>query len=388
MEKGADIDVVISGIMADFVGTKGKDGFDEVIQDFPNAEEVRILTYSRIGSYRFHSNLSHLKNLAPGTKLRIIVALPGIKNEKQKNGEYDYDRYTVASIKEELSKVKYQLDLDKYASEDFEMSVCLNNHAKLVGTENILYIGSANYSDFSQRNYEAGMLIRDKEVIRKIYHDYFDRIVAVRYYGDLDDEIRLNVLVMTNSLENALEDLKMNIELFAYFYDERRENMEKVKTIYLTLIEQAKELVGNLECYESNLVEKSIDDANGMLWDLEAIKNYIFNGFDSSYEKNTEFFADYYEEQHMKRKGVTTSDAWISEEMPYIKLCDEEEQDYFISQYWTENLLGKPEVVETMKILDGIAEKIHNLILYLNKTSYEKFESELTAIGNDENALK
>lgn len=388
MSSKADIDVVIPGIMADFVGTRGKDSFDEVIQDFSNAEEVRILTYSRIGSYRFHSNLSLLKNLAPGTKLRIIVALPGIKNEKKKNGEYDYDRYTVDSIKEELKNIEYQLDLDKYASEDFEMSVCLNNHAKLVGTENILYIGSANYSDFSKRNYEAGMIIRDKKVIRKIYHDYFDQIVALRYYGDRDDEIRLNVLVMTDSLEKPLENLKMNIELFAYSYDERIEIMEKVKTIYLALVGQAEEIVGSLECYESNLVEKSIDVANEILGDLEAIKNYIFNGFDSLYEKTIEFFADYYEEEHMRRKGVTTSDAWLNEEMPYIKLCDEEEQEYLISQYWTEDLLGKSEVVETVKILDGITEKIADLILYLNKTSYEKFESELIAIGNDENALK
>ena len=98
MSSKTDIDVLIPGIMADFVGTRGKNGFDEVIQDFSNAEEVRILTYSRIGSYRFHSKLSLLKNLAPGTKLRIIVALPGIKNEKQKNGEYDYDQYTVDSV--------------------------------------------------------------------------------------------------------------------------------------------------------------------------------------------------------------------------------------------------------------------------------------------------
>ena len=42
--------VVIRNVTATFVGTKGKDGFAEVIKDFENAQEVRVLTYSKIGN--------------------------------------------------------------------------------------------------------------------------------------------------------------------------------------------------------------------------------------------------------------------------------------------------------------------------------------------------
>ena len=89
------------------------------------------------------------------------------------------------------------------------MYVCFKNHAKLIGTENVLYIGSANYSDNSVQNYEAGMIIRDKSVIKEIYEKYFDEIVAVRYYADEYDTIRLKIL----SIAEGLENLKMDIDI-------------------------------------------------------------------------------------------------------------------------------------------------------------------------------
>ena len=49
MNNEAEINVEIPEITAMFVGTKGKYGFAQVVDDFPNAKEVRILTYSRIG---------------------------------------------------------------------------------------------------------------------------------------------------------------------------------------------------------------------------------------------------------------------------------------------------------------------------------------------------
>lgn len=38
-------------------------------------------------------------------------------------------------------------------------------YAKIVGTENIVYIGSANFSNESKNNIESGLIIEDKEFI-------------------------------------------------------------------------------------------------------------------------------------------------------------------------------------------------------------------------------
>lgn len=79
MNNEAEINVEIPEITAMFVGTKGKYGFAQVVDDFPNAKEVRILTYSRIGYGNNNLKLRELQTLSPETKLCIIVALPGLK---------------------------------------------------------------------------------------------------------------------------------------------------------------------------------------------------------------------------------------------------------------------------------------------------------------------
>ena len=213
MNNEAEINVEIPEITAMFVGTKGKYGFAQVVDDFPNAKEVRILTYSRIGYGNNNLKLRELQTLSPETKLCIIVALPGLKNPKI-DGQYEHNQFREDSIVMELGKIKQQFDISQYSSKDVEMYVCFKNHAKLIGTENVLYIGSANYSDNSVQNYEAGMIIRDKSVIKEIYEKYFDEIVAVRYYADEYDTIRLKIL----SIAEGLENLKMDIDILSLIH--------------------------------------------------------------------------------------------------------------------------------------------------------------------------
>lgn len=59
-----------------------------------------------------------------------------------------------------------------------------SNHAKIIMTDNVAYIGSANYSDESKANYESGVLCRDRDFIRYLKQDVFpDRIMhAIPYY--------------------------------------------------------------------------------------------------------------------------------------------------------------------------------------------------------------
>ena len=302
MNNEAEINVEIPEITAMFVGTKGKYGFAQVVDDFPNAKEVRILTYSRIGYGNNNLKLRELQTLSPETKLCIIVALPGLKNPKI-DGQYEHNQFREDSIVMELGKIKQQFDISQYSSKDVEMYVCFKNHAKLIGTENVLYIGSANYSDNSVQNYEAGMIIRDKSVIKEIYEKYFDEIVAVRYYADEYDTIRLKIL----SIAEGLENLKMDIDTFIYYFEDRAEKADNMKKTYMMLLNKMKEVIMQLESCDGN-------------------------------EKHIEFFADYYEEYHKERMGVNSCDSWIDEDTPYILLSEEVEQEYYVSEYWTDEL--------------------------------------------------
>lgn len=385
MGNEAKIDVVIPNITAAFVGTKGTDGFAEVVDDFSNAKEVRILTYSKIGSgnNKYDLKLKDLRTLGPDTELQIIVALPGLKNQKT-DGHYNSNRYREDSIVEELGKIKNQIDISQFSCKDVEIYVCFKNHAKLIGTENILYIGSANYSDYSFRNYEAGMVIKDKAVIREIYDRYFDEIVAVRYHADGYDTIRLIVLSIAENLEN----LKMDIDAFISYFEDRLENVEGMKATYLALLDQVKEVVAQFESCEGVLMENASSDMDEVQNALKDMQTQIFTAFDSGYEKDIEFFADYYEEHHMAKKGVYSTDSWIDEDTLYKLLSEEEEREYYISEYWTEELQNKSEIGELIKIIDDSIKITQNLVHYFNKSPYELFELELVKVGTDENALK
>lgn len=333
MNNEAEINVEIPEITAMFVGTKGKYGFAQVVDDFPNAKEVRILTYSRIGYGNNNLKLRELQTLSPETKLCIIVALPGLKNPKI-DGQYEYNQFREDSIVMELGKIKQQFDISQYSSKDVEMYVCFKNHAKLIGTENVLYIGSANYSDNSVQNYEAGMIIRDKSVIKEIYEKYFDEIVAVRYYADEYDTIRLKIL----SIAEGLENLKMDIDIFIYYFEDRAENADNMKKTYMMLLNKMKEVIMQLESCDGKLMETVLSDICGVQDVMEDISRQIYDAFDSGYEKDIEFFADYYEEYHKERMGVNSCDSWIDEDTPYILLSEEVEQEYYVSEYWTDEL--------------------------------------------------
>ena len=119
--------------------------------------------------------------------------------------------------------------------------------------------------------------------------------------------------------------------------------------------------------------------------DIDNISEFISGAFDSDYNKNMEYFADYYENEHMDNKGVFSSDAWIDEETPYVMLSEETEQEYYISEYWTQEITEKSVVKETLDLLNAIVKTAK---VWLYKKPYDMFKAQLVQIGTDENVLK
>jgi hypothetical protein len=78
-----------------------------------------------------------------------------------------------------------------------------SNHAKIIGTENIVYVGSANYSDESKDNIESGTIIRDKLFIKKLYEEIFPVILeeSTPYFEDNFNVFRLFTISSLNKLQ-------------------------------------------------------------------------------------------------------------------------------------------------------------------------------------------
>lgn len=183
----------------------GKDYFNyrEVIKDFPNAKKVRILTYNISKKDYKNELLDALKNLSPDVDVKIVSNIPS-------RMPIYYNSLAGENMRKN-SKKNIIAYLERLNPENFtpntEVRFNFDNHAKIIATENIMYIGSANYSDESKDNIESGTIIRDKQVIQKIFNETFPEIMneSTPYYEDDFNIFRLFATSMENKFEKWLK---------------------------------------------------------------------------------------------------------------------------------------------------------------------------------------
>lgn len=153
-----------------FVSSKDGLNYNEVLDDFQNAKTIRIITYN-ISKREYNDRLLQmLKNT--NADVQIITNIPSRMPEYYQTKAGKFMR---SKAKENIQIYISKLNPDKFPGQ-FSPFFNVHNHAKLIGTENIVYIGSANYSNESADNIEAGVIIEDKEFIKRLYKDFFDEI--------------------------------------------------------------------------------------------------------------------------------------------------------------------------------------------------------------------
>lgn len=193
----------------EYVCGSGQLNYQAVLNDFLNAKKVRVMMYN-ISKRNYRNELiDALKKLPEGTDVQIITNIPSRM------------QYYANSPKGQRFKDKYKETflayLDRLNPEHFESNPIVgfnfNNHAKIIGTENILYVGSANYSDESAGNIESGVLIRDKDSIEKIYDETFSMYMdeSVPYFDDDFNMFRLFVICMEGKFTKWCEKFENDV---------------------------------------------------------------------------------------------------------------------------------------------------------------------------------
>lgn len=161
--------------------------YQEVLDDFENAKKVRIVTYNLSKRTDDGSNLRKLMDLPEGTDIQIITNIPS---------HWDtYYRGAAQKFRDSLKLYLGELNPERYNTIDF-VGFKFDNHAKLIGTDNVLYIGSANYSDDSARSIEMGFISTDKAFIEKVYKEIFEDIKGKSepYFDNPYNALRLFVV--------------------------------------------------------------------------------------------------------------------------------------------------------------------------------------------------
>ena len=159
-----------------FVYCPGGFNYQEVLDDFKRAKKVRIITYNISGTGNTDPLLEQIKKLGEDVDVQIITNIPS-----------RFETYYSSAAGEAMrSRAKHNIEvyLKKLNPESFPtaFSISFNffNHAKIIGTENIVYIGSANFSNESKQNIETGVIIEDSAFIARLYDEFFEYIKDIR----------------------------------------------------------------------------------------------------------------------------------------------------------------------------------------------------------------
>ncbi|MEG0691862.1 MAG: phospholipase D-like domain-containing protein [Oscillospiraceae bacterium] len=274
-----------------FVTHEGDINYKEVLDDFQQAKIIRIITYNISKNQKFDALLDALKDTE--ANIRLITNIPSRMDIYHKSKAGNYMR---SNARKNIEIYISKLDPNNFTTNFFPY-FNIKNHAKVIGTENIVYIGSANYSNESANNIEAGILIKDKEFIKRLYADFFDKVQedSLSYFDESFSAFRLFIL-----------------SLRAKFCYHHKKLLENVYTDY----ERTKMVVA-----DSIFIDSS--DLAAMFRDLDELES-ICRAAEETYDEENEDYNDSLEQliKCFSQLSIEWLKAVISEDGSLYKLTE------------------------------------------------------------------
>ena len=179
---------------AKFVFSKDELGYQEVLDDMSVADEITIITYNI--SERSAALVNGLRSVGQHCKVNVITNIPS-------RWETYYGDTFRDKAREKINLYMNKLNPEKLGimpSVFFDFS----NHGKIIMTNNIVYVGSANYSEESAKNTEFGFISRDRGFIDFIHDEVLPEIKASSfpYYAYDYTSLLLEANIALSSLFN------------------------------------------------------------------------------------------------------------------------------------------------------------------------------------------
>lgn len=197
---------------AKFIWSKGEYGFQEVIDDFPNAKDIIIITFDISAKTYEHKLIDAIKNAPEDCNITIISNIPN-RWETYYNSQAGENARNKArqNIRIYLNK----LDPSSFLGKDASVFFDFNNHGKLIMTDSVAYIGSENFSEESKRNSEFGFIVRDPDFFSHIKNEVLPEISksAVPYLDYDYTPLLVEAKMVLASI------VKMRTEIFDCMYE-------------------------------------------------------------------------------------------------------------------------------------------------------------------------
>ena len=192
----------------EFVFSKDSLCFQKVINSFNNAESIEIVTYS-LPISKIGKDSSLMNSILKATKkeipVKIITNIPGRFEEYYTDRSKNISKQKISKYLETLNPKKYGYLLTMYFN--------FNNHIKIIMTNEIAFVGSANFSEASGNNYESGIISRNPSFIRYLTNTVIPEIEkeSLGYYDSIESEILLdniiNLFYVEDYIQWALTDI-------------------------------------------------------------------------------------------------------------------------------------------------------------------------------------
>lgn len=296
-----------------FIYSKGELGYQEVLDDFKNAEEIIVVTYNI--SEKQSILIRKLADASSGTKISIFTNIPS------RWDTYYKDTYRNAARK----KINVYLTKLNPDSIGYKVNVFFNfdNHGKIIMTNNVMYVGSANYSEESKNNIEFGIISRDPNYITFVKEEITkDLEKASTPYFEYDYlplllEVKMqlsNIFALKGELFDQVYSYYDDLDGKGYFFNDTEERLSQ-KTIDNIIVELNKcsRLFGSIFDVADRLTDDNgiLDELNGYYENLKSLENqfedvscneevYELAYFDSSARANQiiqhEYSAEAYDE--------------------------------------------------------------------------------------------
>lgn len=331
-----------------FVCSKEEFCYKEVVEDFTHAKRIGIITYN-ISTKDKDFLLKQLEQVDSECKIEIITNIPNrfetYYNSRLGHTYKEKARTNINTYLKKLNPENYDVKIETYFNFD--------NHMKIIVTDNVAYIGSANYSNESENNFEAGTITKDKEFIKYLFKEFFEEIKeeSTPYYYNEYSELKIGLLRYINMVESHAEYFKYSfIELDpegveCFSVEDTRYSLEDLDELQFILDEWngLEALIDNMDSEIENKEDEILEIRN------------IYESIDTSFLRE------------------------ILDDSTFYEYAESDSQKLFEQQFEKYSLEAYDEYLDhyTEKALEDVQEIIGELgsnSLALIKSSISKFE--------------
>lgn len=221
----------------EFFASENRFLYKEVLEDFKNTKNINILTFN-ITKKSSDGLIESLKNLDKNCKINIITNIPNRYHQYYTKKIRENAKKTIDAYIDILNPKNFQPEINTYFN--------FKNHSKIIMTDNIAYVGSANFSNESENNIEAGIISRDLDFIDYLKSEFFpSKFDESRCYSDNDLLANENEIIQLEEIINdKLEDMEDDI-----WFEERHGFPEQIRDPYYVSIGDYEELLDIAESF-------------------------------------------------------------------------------------------------------------------------------------------